>query len=91
MWAGNQEAYNEIASRLVNNNGRHNQNEYYEVLLQGAMLDKLLEFRCHAQLKTTPQFRTAHSDSIDGSAKYTGNTRPCISSYGRCYMVCGAV
>ena len=36
-----QEAYNEMASRLVNNNGGHNQNKHYEILLQGAMLDKL--------------------------------------------------
>lgn len=36
-----QESYNEIASRLVNNNGRRNQNKHHEVLLQGAMLEKL--------------------------------------------------
>lgn len=38
-----QEGYNEIASRLVNNNGGHNQDKHYEVLLQGAMLEKLPE------------------------------------------------
>lgn len=38
-----QEAYNEIASRLVKNNGGHNQEKHYEVLLQGAMLENLPE------------------------------------------------
>ena len=38
-----QEAYNEIASRLVKNNGGHNQNQYYHVLFPGAMLEKLPE------------------------------------------------
>ena len=37
------DAYNEIASRLINNNGRRNQNKYYKVLLQGAMLERLPE------------------------------------------------
>ncbi len=37
------DAYNEIASRLTNNNGGHNQNKHYEVLLQGAMLERLPE------------------------------------------------
>lgn len=38
-----QEAYNDIASRLVNKNGGRNQDKHYEVLLQGAMLEKLPE------------------------------------------------
>lgn len=36
-----QEAYDEIASRLANKNGYPQQDKSYEVLLQGAMLDKL--------------------------------------------------
>lgn len=36
-----QEAYEEIASRLASKNGSQQQNKAYEVLLQGAMLDKL--------------------------------------------------
>lgn len=35
-----QEAYNEISSRLVNNNGGRNKEKHYEVLLQGSMLEK---------------------------------------------------
>ena len=46
-----QEAYNEIVSRLVNNNGGHNQDKHYEVLLQGAMLEKLPE--AYASLVST--------------------------------------
>lgn len=38
-----QESYNKISSRLVNNNGGHNQEKHYEVLLQGAILEKLPE------------------------------------------------
>lgn len=38
-----QEAYEEIASRLANKNGYQQQDKAYEVLLQGAMLDKLPE------------------------------------------------
>lgn len=36
-----QKAYDEIASRLVSNKGGWNQNKHYEVLLQGAMLERL--------------------------------------------------
>lgn len=36
-----QEAYNKISSRLVNKNRGHNQEKHYEILLQGAMLEKL--------------------------------------------------
>lgn len=38
-----QKAYDEIASRLANKNGYQHQDKAYEVLLQGAMLDKLPE------------------------------------------------
>lgn len=38
-----QEAYDDIASRLANKNGHKDQIKHYEVLLQGAMLDKLPE------------------------------------------------
>ena len=38
-----QNAYNEIVSRLINKNGNYRQDKYYEVLLQGAMLERLLE------------------------------------------------
>lgn len=38
-----QEAYDDIASRLANKNGNKHQTKHYEVLLQGAMLDKLPE------------------------------------------------
>ena len=36
-----QKAYNKISSKLLNNNGGHNQEKYYKVLLQGTMLEKL--------------------------------------------------
>ena len=38
-----QETYNEISSRLVNNNRGYNQEKHYKVLFQGAILEKLLE------------------------------------------------
>ena len=38
-----QNAYNEIISRLTNNNGDYKQDKHYKVLLQGAMLEKLPE------------------------------------------------
>lgn len=38
-----QEAYDKIASRLANKNGYQHQDKAYEVLLQGAMLEKLPE------------------------------------------------
>lgn len=35
------DAYNEIASRLTNNNGRYNQNKYYKILIQGVIWERL--------------------------------------------------
>lgn len=36
-----QNAYNKMASRLVNNNRRYNQNKHYKIVFQETMLDKL--------------------------------------------------
>ena len=38
-----QNAYNEIVSRLTNNNDDYKQDKHYEVLLQGAILERLPE------------------------------------------------
>lgn len=38
-----QEAYNKIASRLVNNNRGYNKEKHYKLLLQSVMLEKLLK------------------------------------------------
>ena len=38
-----QNPYNEIVSRLTNNNSNYRQDKHYEILLQGAMLERLPE------------------------------------------------
>lgn len=58
-----QDAYNEIASRLANNNGDYNQDKHYEVLLQGAMLERLPE--AYASLVATIDTEWANYTQAD--------------------------
>lgn len=57
------DAYNEIASRLANNNGDYNQDKHYEVLLQGAMLERLPE--AYASLVATIDTEWANYTQAD--------------------------
>ena len=58
-----QNAYNEIVSRLTNNNGNYKQDKHYEVLLQGAMLERLPE--AYASLVTTIDIEWASYTHVD--------------------------